>query len=68
MTWLYLLAVLALAITGWVVWAYRQGEKGERLKSAEATIDAVEVAKNAEAGVDVLTADARRNKLREWTR
>lgn len=56
-----------LAFAGMVilsgVWGMRAGRNKERLKDAKSDLDAVAVATRAEAGVDRLSYDARRDKL-----
>lgn len=40
MTWLYVLAALAVLASGWFVWALRTGGKLEKLNVAESTVKA----------------------------
>lgn len=62
------LAFLA-GLLAMLVGAFRAGSDRVRRKVAEDALDDVAKAERAEAGVDALTAAARRDKLRsDWTR
>ena len=63
------LAGIFATLLALVVGAFRAGSDRVRRKDAEDALDEVAKAERAEAGVDALTADARRDKLRsDWTR